>query len=110
MLTPAMTQTISLVTREVVGTDELGNDVYGDVEVTVTGCSLQPVGSDEQLAAGNLVTSRWRLWAPIGTPLTATSRIRHDCQDYEVDGDAQTWPGPDGTPHHMVAMLRRWTG
>lgn len=107
---PIAVQTVTVITRTRVGEDVLGNDVYEDTETVVTGCSVQPLGSEEQLGDRDTVMSRWQLWAPADIPLTATSRVRHDGHVFEIDGEPQTWPGVDGRPHHVTAILKTWTG
>lgn len=109
-LPPLARQTVTVVTRTRVGEDELGNDRYDDVETVVPGCAVQPLTTDEQVGDRDTVTSRWQLWAPAGTPLAATSRVRYDGHTFEVDGEPQTWPGISGGPHHVTAFLVTWTG
>jgi hypothetical protein len=88
--------------------DRFGNDVRSGTptQVTVTGCSVQPLEGDEQTVNRDTVVSRWRIWAPPATDLTAADMVRFDGDDYEVDGEVQRWAF--GTSQdHVTALLQR---
>lgn len=103
-------QAVTLVRRSPGPPDAYG--VYARVETreTVTGCSVQPLGSDEQLSDADRVTTRVKLFAPAGTVLTATDAVETGGVVYEVDGDPEFWTDHRGTPHHVECLLRRATG
>jgi hypothetical protein len=81
---------------------------------TLTRVSLQPLlGTASTEANGadyDRTVTRWRLFAPAGTDLVTTDRIQQGSLDLEIDGEMVTWPGPDGQPHHIEVMLKRFGG
>lgn len=94
-----------------VGYDQHGDPLPGDpTETTVTGSSMQPAGSAEDTDGRDTVNSRWTWFAPPGTDLRATDRVRWRGHMYEVDGDPQPWDDDRGRPHHLEVQLRRVTG
>lgn len=128
-LPAAMCQTVTVV-RLGAGTDEdaYGNPLPGtDSRADITGCSLQPLqGTDsvESLGANyDQVVTRWRLFLPPGADINSADRVQQGADvfsgvpdnesavlDFEVDGDPAPWPGVDGLPHHVEAMLKKWGG
>lgn len=78
-------------------------------ETTITGCSVQPAGSDETDSRQN-VAVRLTVYMPPGSPVTAWSRIRYQGGDYHVDGHPDVWKSPTGSVSHMVARLTQWKG
>jgi hypothetical protein len=98
-----------------------GEDAYGNVSsstttsTTITGVSLQPFtgGAPSSETPGSnfdRTVTRWRLFAPPGTDLQTDDRIRQGALDLEIDGEPVTWPGPNGSPHHLEAQLKRFGG
>jgi hypothetical protein len=89
------------------------DDAYGNPErnwasassVTVSGCSVQPVVGAENTVGRDTIVSRWQLFAPTGTDLTATDRVEFAGDTYEVDGEVQRWDFPPLS--HVTALLRR---
>jgi hypothetical protein len=74
-------------------------------ETQVTGCSVQPVQGDEVTVGRDTVVSRWRLYAPDGTDILASDRVRFEGDVYEVDTEVQRWDFPPLS--HITALLRR---
>jgi hypothetical protein len=74
-------------------------------EIQVTGCSVQPVQGDEVTVGRDTVVSRWRFYAPDGTDILASDRVRFEGDVYEVDGEVQRWDFPPLS--HVTALLRR---
>jgi hypothetical protein len=88
--------------------DPYGNPVRdwdAATQTQVTGCSVQPVQGDEVTVGRDTVVSRWRLYAPDGTDLLASDRVRFEGDVYEVDGEVQRWDFPPLS--HVTALLRR---
>ena len=103
-------QTIVIVRRVESGRDSHGNPVYAVTRTPVGGCSVQPLTSNEQLAAGAQVHGRWRLFAPAGLNLDGIDAIEANGRTYEIDGEAQEWPDLEGRADHVETFLRRVTG
>lgn len=100
------TDTITVLRATPGAEDDFGNPTSGvPVGTTVLGCSVQPIEGDEATVGRDTVVSRWRVWAPVGTDLKATDRVRYDGDVYEVDGEVQRWDS--GTLPHVTALLRR---
>lgn len=88
--------------------DEYGNPVRGwDAagETEVRGCSVQPELGPEVTVGRDTIVPRWRLYAPDGTDLLGSDRVRFDGNTYEVDGEPQRWDFPPLS--HIVALLQR---
>lgn len=114
-LPAAMCQTVTRIRATVGGEDDYGNPTAGTPESTaITGVSLQPLlGTPTTEASGadyDRTITRWKLFAPPGTDLQTTDRIVQGSLDLEVDGEPVTWPGADGQPHHVEAMLKKYGG
>lgn len=72
-------------------------------------CEMQPESSDEDVVQQDRTTSRWRLFLPAGSDMTAKDRWRFNGVDYEVDGEVQSWR-VRGREHHIEARLIRVSG
>lgn len=96
------------ILRATVTEDRFGNESrsWGTAaQTSVRGCSVQPLDGPEQTVGRDTVVPRWKLFAPAGTDLLASDRVRFNGDDYEVDGAPQVW---DFEPlGHVVAFLRR---
>lgn len=97
------------------GEDDYGNPIPSAPESTALKVySLQPLlGTPTTEANGadyDRTITRWKLFAPPGTDLLTTDRIQQGSLDLEVDGEPVTWPGADGQPHHVEAMLKKFGG
>jgi hypothetical protein len=103
-------QAVTIVRRSDGPPDALGVPTVVETETAVTGCSVQPLSTAEDISDVDQVITRWRLYAPAGITVTATDAVIADGTLFSVDGDPQTWPGLNGTPHHTECYLRRATG
>ncbi len=85
--------TITRLRATVTGEDANGNPVltWPTTGPTVTGCSVQPVQGNEVTVGRETVVTRWQLYAPATADITATDRVIHAGDTYEVDGEVQTW-------------------
>lgn len=92
-------------------TDRYGNTTATDwstpTATAVDGCRLVPVPGNEVL---DRVTRRWTLFAPIGTDITAASRVRWGGVIYDVTGEVRRWSSPSGRLAHIEADLERVEG
>lgn len=97
------------------------DDPYGvpipaaPLEFTIDGCSLQPmvarnVTTEEITATTDLVTTRWRLFAPYGSDLTTTDLVVYGDLVLEVDGDPTDWYPDEYGDGHREVYLKRWEG
>lgn len=102
--------TATVITRTPGAKDELGVPTWTESTVTVAGCFLQPLETEETLGNVDTVISHFKLFAPAGTPLTSTGRVVVDGVSYEVRGDPMPWADIRGIPHHIECYLRRATG
>lgn len=95
-------------------TDRHGDPTGPPVVTRVDGCNWQPRTSSEDNDQRTMVITGYTLWAPVGTVVKATSRIRRppgpDGALYEVDGEPGDWADLRSQPHHVVLNLRRVRG
>lgn len=77
-------------------------------ETSVSGCSVQPSQAPENTIDRDNVASRWTVWAPSDTDVTAVDRVVYDGDVYDVDGDPQRWGF--APLDHLVFNLRRSQG
>lgn len=74
---------------------------------TETVCRVQPVTTAETLESSgsrDQVITRYRVWFPAGTAVTATSRILWGTWTLAVDGDPQIWNDFFGNPDHVEVL------
>lgn len=97
--------------------DEYGNDKPGPpIEIPVTGCGIAPrdstgSGSNELTDARDTVITGLTLYAPYGTDIRATDRIRVGGELYEVEGLPGSFRSPfTGSTGPVVAALELVTG
>lgn len=107
---PLRRDTVTVVTRVLVGQDERGQDVYEDQERDVDRCNMQPASSLETTEDRVQVVTRWRLAGPPGMGLTHMSRIRYRGVLYEVDGEPGEYGSFAGLMDHTEALLKVVTG
>lgn len=94
------------------GTDDYGNPVVGwdsATERTVHGCALAPRAEPESGGYDSpAVLIGFQLYAPPGTDIRPTDRIRARGEVFEVDGIAAEWNNPfTGTEFGVEVALRR---
>lgn len=97
--------------------DKYGNDVPGpDTEIPVSGCAVAPrdgsgSGDNELTDARDTVITGLSLWAPHGTDIRATDRVRVGGEIYEVQGNSGSFQSPfTGSTGPVVAALELVTG
>lgn len=97
--------------------DIYGNDVPGaPTEIPVAGCAVAPrdgtgAGANEITDARDTVIAGLIVYAPYGTDIRATDRIRVGEAVYEVDGQPGSFRSPfSGSTGPVVAALKLVTG
>lgn len=111
MLPSIATETVTRL-RGAVSTNAHGDEVVSWASpgaAQIVGCSVQPVQGEELTIGRDAVVSRWLLYAPLTADLKSSDRIRHNGNDYDIDGSVQDWPDIFGLGHR-TCYLRRVDG
>ncbi|MEU5976387.1 hypothetical protein [Streptomyces sp. NPDC047315] len=111
-------ETITILRPGPASRDAYGNDVAGaPTEIPVEGCAVAPEdatgsGSDELTDARDTVLSGLTVWAPYGTDVRPTDRVRLAGIVYEITGrPASPYRSPfTGSTGPVVISLSRVTG
>lgn len=90
--------------------DNWGNLTGADAETTVSGCSVQPLGGTEMTDRGEMVVTNLTLFAPPGTDITATDRVRWLGSVYAVNGPPEAWHDRAGRQSHVQVQLKLTEG
>lgn len=100
---------VETVTRAETGEfDDYGNPIVSEVRVTHR-AEVQPLSSSENVAAGQLVETRYRAFLGPNVVLDPTGAIYWDGKKYEVDGDVENHKIL-GRLHHKEFVMHRVTG
>lgn len=78
------------------------------VEVPLSGWSLQPGASVEDLQNREAVRVDWTAYGPYDADVNATDRIRLSSGDYAVVGEPERWKSPTGRVSSTKLLLQRW--
>ena len=90
--------------------DDRNNLVEGEMEaLQITGCSIQPGASAEDVAMRQTTTIDYTIFAPATTDVCSTDRLEIYGEVYEVVGEPQRWNSPTGTISHVKILARRWS-
>lgn len=113
------TTPITLIRRSVVGTDELGVNIYSETPTVVHGIFAPSSGSSgtsstsESTDARDQITSQPTVFLP-DVDLTAIDRVEVLGLSYEVDGEPLNWPANPVSGWRpelpLEVSLRRVTG
>lgn len=110
-------ETVTIVRPGAPTEDIYGNDVPGaPTEIPVPGCSVSPrdgtgSASNEQLDARDTVITGLTVYAPYGTDIRATDRIRVGSDLYDVDGQPGSFRSPfTGSTGPVAVTLKLVTG
>lgn len=110
-------ETITIVRPGPPTEDIYGNDVPGPpTEIPIPGCSVSPrdgtgSASNELLDARDTVITGLTLYAPYGTDIRATDRVRIGAELYEVDGQPGSFRSPfTGSTGPVAVALELVTG
>jgi hypothetical protein len=75
---------------------------------TLTGWTLQPGASSEDLLNREAVRVDWTAYGPYDADVSATDRIRLPSGDYSVIGEPERWKSPTGRVSSTKLLLQRW--
>lgn len=106
-------ETITIVRPgAVTGQDQYGNDIRAAAtEIDVAGCAVAPGGSSEDVQARDQVAQHLTVWAPSGTVVLVTDRVRRGGVLYDVDSAPETWRSAfTGFTGPVQLSLRKVTG
>lgn len=76
----------------------------------VRNCSADPGASLEYLLNRDTSLIAWTVFAPAGTAVEATDRVKFNGVTYEVWGEPLRWNSASGHLDHVVIMLQKWGG
>lgn len=104
-------QTITIVRRSEVATDDYGLEEYATTQHTITGVLVAPGGSTDTTEGNrNPADDALTLYLPAGTPTHAGDHFIVAGQTYERDGRADAWFDPAGFPVGVVVNVKRRIG
>lgn len=75
---------------------------------TLTGWSLQPGATTEDLLHREAVLVDWTAYGPYTADVLATDKIRLTSGDYSVIGEPERWKSPTGRISSTKLLLQRW--
>lgn len=84
------------------------SDWTAPAQVVLTGWSLQPGASAEDLNNREGVRVDWTAYGPYDADVTAADRIRLPSGDYSVIGEPERWKSPTGLVSSTKLLLQRW--
>ena len=76
----------------------------------VPGCSVQPASGAEVLGGREAIATKWLLFAPEGTDLKDSDRVRFAGDVYSIVGSVQRHASPSGRLDYVSAVLEHWKG
>ena len=76
----------------------------------INGCSVQPAGTDETLAARQATTVRLTVYLPADTVVDAHDAVVVRGTRYHADGAGEQWRSPTGALNHTIVNLFDWEG
>lgn len=106
-----MTETVTRV-RPVMAEDSRHNlipSTKGE-ELLISGCSVQPGATAEDIAMRDTVTIRLTVYAPFGADVRADDLIIWRGRTYQVNGHPEQWSSPSGAVSHVKFSLVDWEG
>lgn len=77
-------------------------------EVPITGWSLQPGASAEDLANRQAERVDWTAIGPYDADVQAGDKVRLPAGDYSVIGEPERWKSPTGLVSSTKLLLSRW--
>lgn len=101
------------VVRAPITTDAHNNDRRdwaAATETVVEGCEVQPQGSQENLVNQDQVLIAYKVFAPAGTDVKATDRVKYDGETFEVFGHPGAWKTRGGRLDYVAISLVDWKG
>ena len=104
-------QTVSIVRRSAVATDDYGLDTYSQTTTTVAGCLVAPGGSSDTSETNRDPSDdALTIYLPAGTVTQAGDLFIVGDATYERDGRADSWFDPNGWPVGVVVNVKRRLG
>lgn len=91
-------------------TDPFGDPSGGGTEFRLEDCSVQPRSSTEDTAGRDTVIAGYTVWAPAGSDVRSSDRVRWRGEVYAIEGRPGLWPDVDGSEHHVQFAIRLVTG
>lgn len=87
--------TVTFLQRQVTGTDQYGNDVYGSTSTDVPGCAIAPGSSNESFQGTLLITADVVVYAPAATMVDLPyDQFIYNDETYNVIGNPNNWVSP----------------
>lgn len=78
--------------------------------VTVKGCYVELMLTDEQLAHRDATLAAGTVFAPAGTFVDPRMKVTYDGKDYAVDGQALEAHSYSGSIDYVPIPIKRWEG
>ncbi|MCL2728802.1 MAG: hypothetical protein FWE15_02120 [Actinomycetia bacterium] len=104
-------RTVTVIRRAVTGTDDYGNDVYGETAVDVPGCSVDPAIPAEEYQATSQITADYTIHLPPGVVEVDGAYDELDLGDgrrLTVIGVSRDWQSPWTGLQGVQEVLARW--
>lgn len=92
------------------GHGNMAPDWTSPASVSITGCRLQPLSSEEIMENRFESDVRFRLLAPYGSDVTFLDRVTVGSTTYEVAGAPLSHNSPSGAAQHDEILLRLVSG
>lgn len=86
--------------------DRLGDVTGSDTSTDVAGCMVQPTAATESTDNGEMLVTNVTLFAPAGTDVLATDRVRWLDSVYEVDGQPSRPRDQSANESHVQVQLK----
>lgn len=99
---------VRLRAPQVMDHGSLVSDWDNATEEPITGWSLQPGASAEDLQNRDSVRVDWTAYGPYDADVTAADKIRLPSGDYGVIGEPERWKSPTGRVSSTKLLLQRW--
>jgi hypothetical protein len=71
---------------------------------TISGCSVQPGGGLQVNDSREAITTLFTVWAPEGSDVADTDRIRYAGTVYDIDGPVERWDVGSGLDHLVIRL------
>ncbi len=99
---------VTISTKQVVGKDDYGQDIYEWVDVDVPG-EVRPVNSDENVNAQDQLVATYRVFVGRDVTLDPTAKVTYRGRAFAVTGDVEQHT-IGGRIHHLEFLARYTSG
>ncbi len=107
----AFGETVTRHRRIVTGQDGYHDDVYQDVDYTVTALAFAPGASVEVTQGRDTITTQPTVYLPAGVTVDGTSAVTARGTRYDIDGEPRVWVSPfSGRAPGIEVRLQNVTG